>query len=256
MLLSKVPQVALAFWVIKVLATTVGETAVDWLADNVELGLGGTTWFMSGLLVAALALQFRTRSYVPSVYWLTVVLISIVGTLITDNLTDRLGVSLAVSTTVFAAALAVTFTIWYRVERTLSIHDIDTTRREAFSWPAILFTFALGTAAGDWLAEGLDLGYLTSLVVFAAAIGLVAIAHFRLGLGPVVAFWMAYILTRPLGASTGDFLSQPRADGGLGLGTTVTSYLFLAAILLVVTSLSIHEHRHTRPPPLTSTGAV
>ncbi len=241
-LMNKVPAVTLAFWVIKVLATTVGETAADWLANDVGLGLGGTTWLMSGLLVVALAAQFGTTRYVPAVYWSAVVVISVVGTLVTDILTDDLDVRLGVSTTVFAAALLVTFAAWYRVERTLSIDSIDTTRREAFYWAAVILTFALGTAVGDWLAEALALGYLASLVVFAAAIGVVAIAHFWLGLGPVVSFWIAYVLTRPLGASTGDFLSQPKADGGLGLGTTLTSSVFLAAIVGLVGCLSVQEH--------------
>lgn len=255
-MLNKVPEVTIYFWIIKVLATTVGETAADWLAVNVGLGLTGTTWVMSALLTAALFAQFATRRYVPAVYWLAVVLISIVGTLITDNLTDSLGVSLAVSTISFAAVLALTFAVWYRFEGTLSIHSIDTTRREAFYWTAILFTFALGTAAGDWMSEGLNLGYATSLLVFAAAIGVVAVAYYRLHMNPVLAFWLAYILTRPLGASLGDLLSQPRADGGLGLGTTVTSYVFLTAIVVIVVYLSIQDRRNTHRAVLRPTRAA
>ena len=164
--------------------------------------------------------QFRVRRYVPGIYWLAVVLISIVGTLITDNLTDNFGVSLVTTTIVFSVVLAATFAAWYASERTLSIHTIVTTRREAFYWLTVLFTFALGTAAGDLTAERLAIGYWQSALLFGALIAVVYVAHLRLGLNAILAFWIAYILTRPLGASIGDYLSQPRADGGLGLGTT------------------------------------
>ena len=238
-MLNKVPEVTLYFWVIKVLCTTVGETASDFLAGNVGLGLTKTTFITGGLLLVTLFFQFRLQRYVAGVYWLGIVLISVVGTQITDNLTDNLGVSLVTTTIVFSIALAVVFAIWYASERTLSIHTIYTTRREAFYWLAVLFTFALGTAAGDLTAERLNVGYAWSLVLFAGAIALVTALHYGLGLNAVTTFWIAYILTRPLGASTGDLLSQPRHDGGLGLGTTVTSAIFLVAILAVVSFLSI-----------------
>ena len=244
-MLNKVPEITLYFWVIKVLCTTVGETAADFLNDNLGLGLTKTTWITSVLLVAALVLQFRFRRYIPSIYWLAVVLISIVGTLITDNLTDNLGVSLVTTTVVFSIALAVVFAVWWASERTLSIHTIYTTRREAFYWLAVLFTFALGTAAGDLAAERFNLGYALSAVGFAAMIAAVALGHFRFRLNAVLAFWMAYILTRPLGASLGDYMSQPRADGGLGLGTVVTSALFLSAIVGVVVFLTITRRDET-----------
>src|SRR5438067_11614166 len=244
-MLNKVPEITLYFWVIKVLCTTVGETAADFLNDKMGFGLTNTSYAISAVLIAVLAFQFRARRYVPGLYWLSVVLISIVGTLITDNLTDNFGVSLVTTTIAFGIALAATFAIWYAKEKTLSIHTIYTTRREAFYWLAILFTFALGTAAGDLTAEKLNVGYPLSVVLFAAAIAAVAAAHFRLKLNAVVAFWVAYILTRPLGASLGDFLSQARKDGGLGLGTTVTSALFLATILVVVTFLAITKKDRT-----------
>jgi uncharacterized membrane-anchored protein len=244
-MLNKVPEITLYFWVIKVLCTTVGETAADFLNDNLGLGLTNTTYIMGALLVAALVAQFRLRRYVPSVYWLAVVLISIVGTLITDNLTDNLGISLVTTTIVFSIILAVVFAVWWASERTLSIHTIYSTRREAFYWLAVLFTFALGTAAGDLAAERINLGYLLSGLMFGAMIAAVAFAHYRLKLNAVLAFWIAYILTRPLGASIGDYLSQPRADGGLGLGTVVTSALFLTAILVVVVFLTITRRDET-----------
>jgi uncharacterized membrane-anchored protein len=175
---------------------------------------------------------------VPGIYWLAVVLISIVGTLITDNLTDRFGVSLWLTTAIFGAALIITFAVWWAKERTLSIHSIYTRRREAFYWLAILFTFALGTAAGDLIAERLDLGYWKSAILFAGAIALITVAWKYARLNAVLAFWIAYVLTRPLGASIGDYLSQHRADGGLGLGTAGTSAIFLTTILAVVVYLA------------------
>jgi uncharacterized membrane-anchored protein len=238
-MLNKVPEVTLYFWVIKVLCTTVGETASDYLATNLSLGLTKTTLITGALLVATLVFQFRARRYIPGIYWLAVVLISVVGTQITDNLTDNLGVSLVTTTIVFSIVLAIVFAIWYASERTLSIHTIYTTRREGFYWLAVLFTFALGTAAGDLTAERLSVGYAWSAVLFAAVIASAALAHYGFRLNAVLAFWMAYILTRPLGASLGDLLSQARADGGLGLGTTVTSAIFLAAILVVVVFLTV-----------------
>lgn len=237
-LLSKVPEVTVYFWLIKVLGTTVGETAADFLNGTLGLGLTYTTLVVGALLVVALVVQFRADRYVPALYWLVVVLISVAGTLITDNLTDSAGVPLQLTTAVFAAALAVTFALWYGAEHTLSIHSIVTRRREAWYWLAILFTFALGTAAGDLVAEQFSLGYWFSAVIFGAVIGLVAVAHYGLKLGAVVSFWIAYILTRPLGASVGDFLSQSRADGGLGIGATGTSVLFLIAIVALVTYLT------------------
>ncbi|MGD9794117.1 MAG: hypothetical protein AB7V43_11600 [Acidimicrobiia bacterium] len=232
--LSKVPEVTIFFWIIKILATTVGETAADFLNTNLNLGLTNTTYIMSAVLAAVLVFQFRARKYVPGTYWLAVVLLSVVGTLITDNLVDNIGVSLGVCTTIFAAALAVTFAGWYLSERTLSIHSILTPRREAFYWLTILFTFALGTAAGDLLAEKLDVGYWKSALIFAGTIAVIAGVHYATHAFAILGFWAAYILTRPLGASIGDYLSQDKIDGGLGLGTVGTSAIFLATILGVV----------------------
>ncbi len=249
-MLNKVPEVIVFFWIIKILCTTVGETAADLLNTNLHLGLTGITYIMGSLLVVALAVQFRSRKYVPVKYWTAVVLISVVGTLITDNLTDNFGVALRTTTIVFAIALVATFAWWYASERTLSIHTVFTTRREAFYWLTVLVTFALGTAAGDYLAETLALGYWKSALLFGGAIALVALAHFRLKLDAVVAFWIAYVLTRPLGASIGDYLSQPRDAGGLALGTTATSLLFLAAISGVIVYLTkTHRDEIPTPPP-------
>lgn len=235
---SKVPEVTIFFWVIKILCTTVGETAADFLNTTLKLGIVGTTAVMGILLIVTLVFQFRWRRYTPSIYWLVVVLISILGTLITDNMTDNFGVSLVTTTVVFAIVLAVVFALWYAQERTLSIHSIYTRRREAYYWLAILFTFALGTAAGDLIAEQLKLGYPLSALLFAGGIALVTAAFYFVRLNAVLAFWIAYILTRPLGASLGDYLSQSTDDGGLGLGAVVTSAIFLTAILATVIFLT------------------
>ncbi len=255
-MLNKVPEVTIFFWIIKILATTVGETAADNLTTNLGFGLTGTTWVMSAVLVVVLVFQFRLRRYVPLIYWLAVVLLSIVGTLITDNLTDKYNVALATTTTIFAITLALVFLAWYLSERTLSIHTIYTTRREAFYWLAILFTFAFGTAAGDYLAETLNLGYWKSAFLFGGAIALITFAWRYLHLNAVLAFWLAYILTRPLGASLGDYLSQPKADGGLGLGTNTTTFIFLAAILAVVVYLTVSKRDQAPADTLVVEGAT
>ena len=238
-MLNKVPEITLYFWVIKILATTVGETAADYLNSTIGIGLTGTTLIMTAFLIASLIVQFSLRLYVPFVYWLSVVLISVVGTLFSDNLVDNYGIGLPTTTVAFALVLAVVFALWYRSERTLSIHSIVTTRREGFYWLAVLFTFALGTSAGDLTAERLAVGYWQSAVLFGALIAATFVAHVRFRADAILTFWIAYILTRPLGASIGDYLSQPTADGGRGLGTTVTSVLFLVVILGVVIYLSI-----------------
>ena len=238
-MLNKVPEITLYFWIIKVLCTTVGETFADFLNTNLHMGLTNTTYLMGALLLGTLFFQFRSGKYVPGIYWLAVVLLSIVGTLITDNLTDNLGISLVATTVVFGALLALTFAVWYVIEKTLSVHTIYTSRREAFYWSAILFTFALGTAGGDLVAERLQVGYLLTVLLFAAVITAAAVAHLRFKLNAIFAFWFAYILTRPLGASIGDYLSQTREEGGLNLGTVTTSAIFLTTILGLVIYLSI-----------------
>ena len=238
-MLSKVPEVTLYFWVIKIMATTVGETAADFLNFNLHLGLTKTSILTGALLVATLAVQLMKKRYVPWVYWLAVVFLSIFGTLITDNLTDNFGVALTTTTTVFSIALIVTFAGWYASEKTLSIHSIYTTRRELFYWLAIMFTFALGTAAGDLVAEQLGLGYGISALIFAAIIAAVTMAYYVLKLNAIWAFWMAYVLTRPFGASCGDLLSQPISNGGLGMGTIGISAVFLAIIVGLVAYLAI-----------------
>src|SRR3954452_16811151 len=247
-MLNKVPEVTLIFWVIKIMCTTVGETAADYLNENLGFGLTNTTYVTGALLAVLLLVQFRLRRYVPAAYWAVVVVISVFGTLITDNMTDAHNVPLTTSTALFAVILALVFAVWYAFERTLSIHSIVTTRREAFYWLAILFTFALGTAAGDLVAEKFSIGYGPSIVIFGGVIALITIAYYVFKLNAVLAFWLAYIMTRPLGASIGDFMSQKSHKyGGLGLGTTDTSYIFLGCILVLVGYLSCSKRRQTPP---------
>jgi uncharacterized membrane-anchored protein len=237
--LSKVPEITVFFWIIKILATPVGETFADFLSDTLVLGLTLTTVAMILALLVALFFQFRAQRYIPGLYWLVVVLISIVGTLITDNLVDNVGVPLDATAIVFAVALAGTFIAWYRSERSLSLHTVDTHRREAFYWLAILLTFALGTAVADVAGEQLGLGYGAAAAGFAVLTAIVTVAHLRFRLNGVLAFWIAYVLTRPLAAELGDLLSHARDDGGLGIGTVATSLVFLAVIVALVTYLAV-----------------
>ena len=237
--LNRVPKVTVDFWLIKLMAVTMGETAADYLAVNLGLGLTATSLIMAAVLIGALVLQFGQKRYVPWSYWLAVVLISIVGTLVTDNLVDNFGVSLVTTTVFFTLALIATFAGWYASERTLSIHSIRTTRREGWYWLAILFTFALGTAAGDLVAEHFGLGYLSTGILFGLIIASLTVGYYFIDLDPILGFWLAYIFTRPLGASFGDLLSQPAEYGGMGLGTIITSALVLAAIIGIVAYMSL-----------------
>jgi uncharacterized membrane-anchored protein len=255
-MLNKVPEVTVYFWIIKVLCTTVGETVADLMSGNLGLGEKNTAVVTAAILVGTLIWQFRQDRYVPGIYWLNVVLISIVGTLITDNLTDNYGVTTSVTTPIFAVALAITFAVWFYFERTLSIHTIFTRRRESFYWLAILFTFALGTAGGDLVSEKANLGYWIAAAIFAGAIALVTLSHFGLKVNAVLAFWLAYILTRPLGASMGDGLSASD-NQGLGLGTYLTSGIFLAVIAVLVFYLTrsrIDQTPGDATPPISATG--
>ena len=252
-LLNKVPEVTILFWVVKILSTTVGETAADYLNENVGLGLSATTAIMALLLAVVLVVQFSLRRYIPAIYWLAVVLISVVGTLFSDNLVDNFGVSLWTTTAIFGAGLVVSFVAWFRSEGTLSIHSIVTRRREAFYWLAILFTFALGTSAGDLIAEKLAVGYFPSALIFGGVITAITAIYYGFKTDAVLAFWAAYVVTRPFGASMGDFLTAPTKDGGLGLGTNGTSALFIAIIVACVvwfTAKARRDDRELVPAPV------
>jgi uncharacterized membrane-anchored protein len=214
--LSKVPQVTVIFWITKVLTTGMGETTSDYLAHRLGPFTAAGLGFIA--LVASLVVQFRVRRYRTWVYWTAVVMVAVFGTMAADGLHIELHVPYSVSTPFFAVALAVIFALWYRSEGTLSIHSIYTRRREMFYWATVLATFALGTAAGDLTAVTLHLGYLTSGIFFTVVIAIPAVAHWRFNLNPILAFWFAYIVTRPLGASYADWMALPRSWGGLGLG--------------------------------------
>ena len=253
-LLNKVPEVTIYFWIIKCLCTTIGETMSDNLMSRFAVGgdnaspaqlqtaLYEVTAITVAVLAVLLAVQFRLRRYVPFVYWANIVVISVVGTQITDMFEGQGDVPnhMWAITIVSLALLGAVFLVWWLVERTLSMHSIRTARREAFYWLAILTTFATGTAVGDLIAEKFSLGYLTTLGVFAAIIALIAGLWKATPINAVLAFWLAYIMTRPLGASTGDWLSQ-QGNQGLNLGTTTTSYLFLGVIVLLVVFLQIRK---------------
>ncbi|WP_242456387.1 hypothetical protein [Mycolicibacterium sp. P1-18] len=236
--LSKVPEITVWFWVIKILCTTVGESFADWINMTLGVGLNVTAIVFTAVLAVVLGWQLALDRYKPFVYWLTVVLVSVTGTLYTDILTDDLGVPLALSTSVFAAVLAVVFGVWWAKERTLSIHSITTKPRELFYWLAILVTFALGTAAGDWTLE--LTGWSPGIAVLLPAGLIVAVAvGWKLGANAVLSFWLAYILTRPLGANLGDWLGFSKDQQGLGLGVAITSAIFLTAILATVVYLTV-----------------
>lgn len=241
--LLKVPELTILFWVVKILSTTVGGTAADLLSGDAGLGPTATTAVMCVLLVAVLIGQISTRRCVPAVYWLTVLLVSVVGTLFSDNLVDGLGESLWTSTALFAGCLAVAFSVWYRSERTLSVHTILTRRREAYYWAAVLCTFALGTSAGDLVSDRLALGYAAAALVFGGVVAAITVAYVGFRANAVLAFWAAYVATRPFGASIGDLLTAAPKDGGLGLGTNGASALFLGVILVVVGWFTLQPHR-------------
>ncbi len=239
-LLNKVPEITIWFWIIKILCTTVGESFADWIAVDLGVGLINTTVIFTVVLAAALTWQIRLPKYNAFSYWLAVVVLSVTGTLYTDILTDRYGVNLAITTSVVAAMLATVFYIWYRKEHTLSIHSIVTVRREMFYWLAIFLTFALGTAAGDWTLEitGWSPGIAVLLPIFLI---LSVVIGWWLGANAVLSFWIAYVLTRPLGANLGDWIAVNKQLGGLGLGTLGTSVIFLGAILITVIYLAIAQ---------------
>ncbi|WP_296374014.1 hypothetical protein [Pseudonocardia sp.] len=242
--LVKVPEITVLFWVVKVLTTGMGETASDWLARTIDpvIAVGAAGLVLLGLLAA----QMTARSYRPWVYWAAVAMVSVFGTMAADVAHVVLGIPYVVSTAAFAVTVTVVLAVWYRTEATLDVHSITTPRREAFYWATVLVTFALGTAAGDMTATTLHLGYLASGVLFAVAIAVPAAAHRWWGLGPVPAFWIAYVLTRPLGASFADWIAVPPARGGLDLGTGPISLVLIAAIVVVVARLAA-VHRAAGP---------
>ena len=245
-LISKVPEITITFWIIKVLSTTVGETGADYIADTMGLGLGWTTIIMTAALIAALFVQFKLKKYIPVSYWTVVIAMSIVGTLFTDYLVDEMDIALSTTTIAFTVAMVVGFIVWYVREKTLSIHSINTPTREMYYWIIILLAFAIGTGAGDLISEKLELGYGVALGIFAAAIAVITIAYFFFKLNATCAFWIAFILTRPLGASLGDLMTQSPEDSGLGFSMTAVNIVFFAVIIALVVYLNICEKRKSQ----------
>jgi uncharacterized membrane-anchored protein len=246
---NKVPQITVLFWVAKLLTTGMGETTWDYLAQSIGQTIAVA---VSGVgLVAALVAQLRSRRYNPWVYWTAVVMVSVFGTAVADLVHNDFGVPYTVSTAVLLGAVAAAFALWFATEKTLSIHTIRTRRREAFYWSAVLLTFALGTAAGDWTAGTLALGYFPSGLIFLVAFLLPAIAYRCLGLNAVLAFWLSYVVTRPLGASFADFLAGPPQRGGLSLGMLWISLALTALIVWVVGRLA-KSHRAEQAHPSTT----
>lgn len=236
-MLCKVPEATVYFWIIKILTTGMGEAAADYLTHTIGPLLAVA---ISGVLLAvSIVAQFAVRKYIAGIYWFAIVMVSVFGTLTADGLRVGLGLSYLAATATFAAALAVVFAVWYASERTLSIHSIYTRRRELYYWATVMITFALGTAAGDLTARTFGLGYLTSGVLFAVVIAIPLLAHLRLGLNAIAAFWLAYIVTRPLGASFADWAAVTPSAGGLGLGTGVVSLGMTVVIFAFVAFLAV-----------------
>jgi uncharacterized membrane-anchored protein len=234
--LSKVPEITVAFWITKVLTTGMGESTSDYLVialgPPIAIGIGAIVF------AVALILQFRTKKYMAATYWFAVVMVSVFGTMAADVLHVGLGIPYLFSTVFFAVVLAAIFVTWYVIERTLSIHSITTRRRELFYWATVLATFALGTAAGDFTATTLHLGFLGSGILFAVVIAVPALAWWKLRLNAILAFWFAYVTTRPLGASFADWFAMSHAKGGLALGAGPVSVTLSVAILALVIYLS------------------
>jgi len=244
-LLLRVPEITLIFWVIKVLSTTVGETGADFLSTGLGFGMPLVALITSIIMAYLLFMQFTNlKRYVPINYWSIVVLMSIVGTLITDILVDKMGVTDFTLSVVFTITMIAGFVIWYKQEKTLSIHSIDTSKREMHYWIIILLAFALGTAFGDLISEQiLSAGYGVALLLFSSLIALVIFGYYVLRMNSVLAFWLAFILTRPLGASLGDFMTQPLTNGGLGLSMAVVNSLFFTVIIISVAYLHIEQKK-------------
>ncbi|GAA4267374.1 membrane protein [Frondihabitans peucedani] len=238
---SKVPEVTALFWIVKILTTGAGETGSDFLVTHVNPVLGVATGFV--LFAVAMTLQFRARRYIPAIYWFAVVMVSVFGTMCADVLHVGLDVPYAVSAPAFAVILAAVFFFWRGSEGTLSIHSITTSRRETFYWATVLATFALGTATGDLTATTFHLGYLTSGIVFTIVICIPAIGYAARRFGPILAFWFAYVVTRPIGASFADWMGVSRARSGLDLGTGPVTLALLVVIGVLVLVLSVQAGR-------------
>jgi len=234
---TKVPQIGIVFWVVKLLTTALGESAADYSVAVINPYLSVIGGFM--LLLVVLGLQFRAKQYEPATYWSAVAMVAVFGTMAADVLHVQFGVPYLASAVFFAAAMITMFTIWYKVEGTLSIHSIHTPRREVFYWLTVMATFALGTALGDMTAVTLKLGYLTSVVLFSALIAIPALAYWLFNVNAIVAFWCAYVLTRPLGASVADWLGKPHTASGIGFGDGPATLVLTVLLGILVGYLAV-----------------
>jgi uncharacterized membrane-anchored protein len=243
-LAAKVPEITALFWVVKVLTTAGGEAVSDYLSLGSKV-VGGAVEL--GLFLVGMVWQFRTRRYVAAAYWFLAFAIAIFGCGVADLMHKTIGIPYAGTSLFWGAVLAAIFVVWFRTERTLSIHSIVTQRRELFYWATVFATFALGTAVGDFTAMALGIGYLASGIVFGVLIMIPALAWWKFDLDEIVAFWWAYVLTRPLGASFADYASKPTSHSGLGFGDGQTALVLTAAVLVLVAYLSVAKN-DIQPP--------
>lgn len=238
-LINRVASLGFLFWVVKIFSTTVGETAADYVSDNLGLGLTKTTVLMGIITIGVALWNFQLKKYFPPAYWLLIVMMSIEGTLITDLLVDKLNVSLLILDFVFTIAMILLFYFWYKKEHTLSIHSINNDGREIFYWLIVLTTFALGTGVGDTVSEHLNFGYLHSLILFGSIFILSGILYYFKIINGGLAFWIAFIVTRPIGASLGDLFIQQPKDGGFGIPIAIINIIFFIVIIASVTYLTV-----------------
>jgi uncharacterized membrane-anchored protein len=242
-LLNRVARLGVLFWVIKIFSTTVGETAADYVSTNLNLGLTLTTIVMGVVTILVVIWNFKQKKYFPPSYWTLIVMMSIEGTLITDLLVDQLNVSLLILDVVFTLAMVLVFYLWNKKEHTLSIHEINNDTREKFYWIIVLTTFALGTGVGDTISEYLNFGYLNSLILFGSIFILSGVLYYFKIIGGVLAFWIAFIVTRPIGASVGDLFIQEPKDGGLGISIAIINIVFFVVIITSVIYLTVKSHK-------------
>ena len=240
-LINRVARLGIFFWIIKILSTTVGETAADYFSDNLSLGLTLTAIIMGVITIGVTFWNFKQKKYYPPSYWLLIVMMSIEGTLITDLLVEKLNVSILVLDVVFSIAMGLLFYFWYKKEHTLSIHSINNDDREMFYWLIVLTTFALGTGVGDTISEQLSFGYLHSLILFGSIFILAGVLYYFKIISGVLAFWVAFIVTRPIGASLGDLFIQSPKDGGLGISVGIINIIFFIVIIASVIYLTIQQ---------------
>ncbi len=245
-LVNRVASLGVLFWVIKIFSTTVGETAADYVNINLGVGLIKTAILMGAITIGVTFWNFRQKKYYAPAYWSLIVMMSIEGTLITDYLVDGLNISLITLDFVFAIALGLLFYFWYKKEHSLSIHTINNNTRERFYWVIVLTTFALGTGIGDTVSEHLQVGYLYSLIIFGSIFVLAGVLFYSKIIKEVFAFWVAFIVTRPIGASLGDLLIQPHQDGGLGISTAIINIIFFIIIIASVVYLTIDSLKKRR----------